>query len=268
MVATCPDEIRHGERTDGRRPLAGGFETSDTNLKWQALASMIGNTLRGLDADAAGGGTLGIGIDAAAFMNEYFEGIDEDHYTFITEVSAINNTDTSNPLLGSYPPGRTGRTMRDPLPAFMHYKYNKRGEPAVRLIKPGKRTPLIIDASLEEQRRPDFDRAMHVRTPYEEKGSKQQRQSNGKYRHIADYSLDELVALGWDGAKYVASGDHEAKGLWCPFVCGYDSDPENQYDRIDVVAGKRAGTIGLPQDEVGLYMDFPKRGMVQLNAGD
>lgn len=224
--------------------------------------------LHGLDADGEKGAALGVGVDAAAYMNEYFGSMDKDHYTFVAEASEADiSMSALNPLLGSYPPGRTGRTMRDPLPSFVHFKYFKRGTPVFRYIVPGKRTPLVIDASLAEQCRPDFDRAMHVETPYEEAGCKQQRQSNGKYRHIADYSLDELIALGWDGAKYVAQGNHAAKGLWCPFVCGYDSDSDNEYDTIDVTAGKKTGTVGLTDDEVGLYMDVAKKGVLQLGAG-
>jgi hypothetical protein len=230
------------------------------NLKWQALAFQIGSMLGGIDSGATGAGAF-----AAAFTKEYFDGVPRDSFTFIKEASESAAAENpSNPLIGAYPPGRTGRTARDPLAAFFHFKYSKRGEPVARLIKPGPRTPYIIKATREEQRRRGFDRAMHIQTPYEETGSKLQRQRNGRYRHVASYSLDELNAIGWDGAKYVAAGNHAAKGLWCPFVCGYDSDPDDRYDPIDVEAGKRAGTVGLLEDEVGLCMDVPRSGLVQL----
>jgi len=37
------------------------------------------------------------------------------------------------------------------------------------------------------------------------------------------------------------------------------------YEPIDVAAGKRAGTVGLPQEEVGLYMEVPQQGIMCLN---
>ena len=67
----------------------------------------------------------------------------------------------------------------------------------MRLIKPGKRTPLIIDAPLEEQRQRGFERSHYISTPYDEVGSKMTPQPNGKYHHIASYSIDELIELGW-----------------------------------------------------------------------
>ena len=113
-----------------------------------------------------------------------------------------------------------------------------------------------------------------VLCPYEEMESKLERQPNGKYRHISSYSLDELIDLVWDGARCVSTkGKHAAHGFFVPFVPGYDSDSEDEYEKIDIHAGKRAGTVGLPEDEVGLYMEFPdienlgNKHMVSLNDG-
>lgn len=230
------------------------------NLTWQALAIMIGNLLGTLDATEGAPAA----VVAATTTKAYFVKVPKERFTFTRESEANAAPDSSNPLLGAFPPGRTGRTPRDPLAAFFHFKYSKRGVPVVRLIKPGPRTPFILNASLAEQRSKDFNRAMHIQTPYKEEGSKLKRQSNGRYRHIASFSQEELRELGWDGAKYCSNGNHAAKGMWVPFVCGYDSDADDRYDPIDVAAGKRAGTIGLRDDEVGLYMDIPQQGLVRL----
>ena len=63
-----------------------------------------------------------------------------------------------------------------------------------------------------------------------------------------------------DGAKYNSS----TVGSWCPFICGYDSDSDDNYEPINVKAGKKVGTIGLLQDEVGLHMDVPGHGVMAV----
>lgn len=163
---------------------------------------------------------------------------------------------------GSYPYGRTGKTPQEPVAGFCHFKYGKQGEPVVRLIKPGKYTPYKLSS--------DGD----ISTPYEERGSKMKRERSAKYRHIASYSMEELIELGWDGAMYNSvRGRHAVKGCYVPFICGYDSDAEDDYEPINVQAGKLAGTIGLPPGEIGLYMILadlsnPDRGqVVQLKKG-
>lgn len=133
--------------------------------------------------------------------------------------------------------------MRDPLQSFIHFKFSKRGKHLTRTIKPGKYTPYVTCQDGE------------ICTPYQEQGSKMKKERNGKYRHIASYSMEELISLGWDGAMYVSLlGRHAAQGHYVPFICGYDSDPDDDYEPIDIQAGKRAGTIGLSSDEIGLYM--------------
>lgn len=82
--------------------------------------------------------------------------------------------------------------------------------------------------------------ANYFATPYTEVGSKEQRLSNGTCRHIADY----MYALdGWDGSKYLLNGSHAAERVWRPFICGYDSDEENQLDQINMATGKSARMI-------------------------
>ena len=183
-----------------------------------------------------------------SLMVEFFKGVSEDRHRFLVEScgSSENDEDHGNPLEGSYPYGRTGRTQRDPLQGFFHFKYSKRGKPVARLIKPGKYTAYCTT------KRGD------VSTPYEEHGSEIEVGPNGKCRHIASYTLDELIALGWDGAKYVSTQSRTAvTGQYVPFVVGYDSDKDDRYEEINVQAGKRAGTIGLTPEEVGLYMTIP-----------
>jgi hypothetical protein len=198
---------------------------------------------------------------AVAFMISYFQNVAKERYTFFVEKEEEQPQETRRtPLEGSYPYGRTGKTSRDPFAGFVHFKYSKRGEPVARLIKPGKCTPYHPTPSGD------------VATPYEEQGSKMKRAPSGKYRHIASYTIDELTELGWDGAMYSATkGRHAAIGLYVPFICGYDSDADDDYEPINIQAGKRAGTIGLPPDETGRYMEIPdmrnqgQRQLVQLN---
>ena len=231
----------------------GGFRASDLNLKCQGIAHLWGLLLSRLDRDASASSILDIDR-AAAFMASFFENIPRERYIFFVETEEEQAESRRSPLEGSYPYGRTGKTARDPLKAFWHFKYSKRGKPDARLIKPGKYTPYLLSE--------DGD----ISTPYTEEGSKLRRQPSGKYRHIASYSLDELIALGWDGAMYVSTrARHAANGHYVPFIVGYDSDADDEYEPIDVRAGRRAGTIGLPNNEVGLYMEVPEMsGGVQI----
>jgi hypothetical protein len=126
-------------------------------------------------------------------------------------------------------------------------KYNKAGQPDTRLVKPGKFTPFI----------PDEDGCADVLKWASPGEHKLERLPNGKYRHIASYTLDELIYLGWDGAMYVSTrGKHNVLGQYVPFINGYDSDFEDDYEPINVRAGKLARTIGRPFDEKGRHMIF------------
>lgn len=236
----------------------GDFNTSDLNLKRQALAHLWGTLLSRLDANV----TADPLIDkAASFMSDFFESISKDRYDFFVETQEEPaGVRRLNPMEGAYPYGRTGKSSRDPLHAFFHFKYSKTRKPVARLIKPGKYTPFHPTDGGD------------IATPYTEEGSKMRRGPSGKYRHIASYGLDELVALGWDGAKYVATqGKHAAVGQYVPFIPGYDSDDADEYEPIDVQRGKLAGVIGLSQEEAGLYMTVPDPStdggsrLVQLN---
>jgi hypothetical protein len=198
---------------------------------------------------------------AAEFMTEYFKSLSKESYTFFVEPrNDIDGSATRNPLVGNYPVHANGTSLQTPLCAFVHCKYSKSGKPSVRIVKQGKYTPFAL--------RSDGTPG----NPYPGgHGNKLERQPNGRFKHIASYTLEELTALGWDGAMYPSSrGKHEASGMYVPFIPGYDSDEDDEYDRIDVEAARQAGIVGLPPDEVGRYMymiDGPEKQMVQLQQG-
>ena len=223
----------------------GGFTASNLNFSRQGLAYFWALRLSRLDKDTMDSNDPLV-RGASNFIVSFFEGIDKSRYTFFVEPEEVQNATIGNPLEGSYAYGRTGRNIVEPLPGFLVFKYTRAGEPDVRVIKPGKHTPY--------RSTPDGD----VESPYEVTGCKMRRQPNGKYRHIASYSMDELVSLGWDGAMYGATrGSHAAVGHYVPYIPGYDSDADDEYEPIDIAAGKRAGVIGLPPEEDGLYMTLP-----------
>jgi hypothetical protein len=235
-----------GKTVGGKRMKPGTFISSDLNLRHQGMAHMWARFLARMDAasDSAPDSMID---KAATFMVSFFQEIPPERYSFFVEKVEKIITQKRNPLLGVYPFSRTGKTPRDPLQGLFHFKYSKRGKTVARAIKPGKYTPFILSPE------------GYIETPYRETGSKLRRQpESGKFRHIASYSLDELIDLGWDGAMYVCSqARHAATGQYVPFIVGYDSDEDDEYEPIDVQAGKRAGTIGLPADEIGLYMTIP-----------
>jgi hypothetical protein len=112
LIATCSDNVRNSRRTTGRKPRVGGFETSDLNLEWQALAHFVATLLGGLDYDDEDDdedSAIPRGVDwfdcnkAAMFMTDFFKDISKECYTFLLEDE------------GSHPSyGRTGRTSGDP----------------------------------------------------------------------------------------------------------------------------------------------------------
>lgn len=178
-----------------------------------------------------------------------------------------NSEMAPNPLDPSlhYDPRRRG-TRREALAGICHFKYKKNGEQKMRLLKPGKLTPYIMNASPREQRRRGFRASDHIETPYEEQGSKAVPLPNGKYRHLASFSLEGLRRLGWDGAMYTAlEGRHAATGMFVPFVCCYDSDPDDEYEPFDVQKARNAGIVGLSAEDDGAFFDVPSRGLMKMN---
>jgi hypothetical protein len=233
--------MRTGKTVGGKQMKPGSFSTSDLNCRRQAMAHLWAAFLSRLDASAYDNESNSIVDKVASFMTKFFQDIPKDRYIFFVEAEEARPL-RRNPLEGNYPFGRTGKTTRDPLCGFFHFKYSKRGKPVARAIKPGKFTPYILSEGGQ------------IATPYNETGSKIQ-PVGGRCRHIASYSLDELIDLGWDGAMYNSSqARHQARGYFVPFIAGYDSDEDDMYEPIDIEAGKRAGTIGLPPEEEGLYM--------------
>lgn len=99
----------------------GSFNSSDMNFKRQGMAHMWGDILSRLDSGVDDGTT---DVDeAAAFMLKFFEGIVKERYTFFIEKDGRPNQTHRNPLEGSYPYGRTGRSPREALAGFCHFKY-------------------------------------------------------------------------------------------------------------------------------------------------
>lgn len=260
-LQSFPEVMHSGKTVGGKRMKPGSFLTSDLNCRCQAMAHMWAALLSCLDVSASDDLSISIADKAATFMTRFFRDVPSERYRFVVETEELRTTLRRNPLEGSYPYGRTGKTTRDPLHGFFHLKYSKRGKPVARSIKPGKYTPFKLDS--------DGD----IQTPYTETGSKVIPQpSGGKCRHIASYSLDELIDLGWDGAMYVSSqAQHSARGQYVPFIVGYDSDEDDVYEPINIQAGNRAGTIGLPTDEIGMYMTISdmngSRTLVRLQKG-
>lgn len=175
-----------------------------------------------------------------------------------TKVKA-NTPPAPNPIDPSlpHPKGRTGNTKSDPLPGFMNFKYEKSSKPKARFIKPGKLTPFLNKSIQNDPDQTEF--------PYSQLSNQQVILPNGKYRHIASYSLEELCQLGWDGATYQGQ-TFEAE--WVPFVNGYDSDPEHEYEEFDIMTAKRYGIVG--QNDEGKYLATPGMGgrssVVQLKV--
>ena len=180
---------------------------------------------------------------ASAFTKSFFDQVEKSSYLFFVEEGNNSISHRRNPLEGTYPIGRTGKTSSDPLQAFWYYNVLQRDKAAVaaRVIVPGRHTPVLDQLLPVYQRRKKLERG-----------------SSGKYRHIASYSLDELVDLKWDGSLYFSEkGYHAANGYHVPFIPGYDSDSADDYEPIDVKRGKQEGVIGLSKDQIGLFITVP-----------
>jgi hypothetical protein len=248
-------ELRSGKTMTGS--TLKGFTATDLNFKIQGLAHFWGHLLSALDHDYTDQLSPIFDLDKiAAFTKSFFDKVEKSRYIFFAEEEKITAANKRNPLEGSYPFGRTGKTMGDPLLGYWSYGFSKRGERESRLVIPGRLTPLEVS----EEGLPVYIGA-----------KKLQLGSRGKYRHIASYSLEELLALNWDGSLYVSTrAKHAANGYHVPFIPGYDSDSEDEYEPIDIQNGKQQGTIGISDAQVGLYMEFPfddGTKLVQLSRG-
>jgi hypothetical protein len=91
LIAICSDNVRNSRRTTGRIPRVGGFETSDLNFEWQAMAHYVATLLGGLDHDDEDDADRRA-VDlfdckkAAMFMTGFFK-ISKERYTFFVEES-------------------------------------------------------------------------------------------------------------------------------------------------------------------------------------
>ncbi|GAX22654.1 hypothetical protein FisN_17Lh147 [Fistulifera solaris] len=248
-------ELRTGKAMTGSS--LKGFTASDLNFTIQGLAHFWGHLLSALDQDYTDQLSPIFDLDKiAAFTKSFFEKVEKSRYIFFVKEEKITAANNRNPLEGSYPFGRTGKTMGDPLLGYWSYAFSKRGERESRLVIPGRLTPLEVS----EEGLPVYIGAKKLKLG-----------SRGKFRHIASYSLNELLALNWDGSLYVSTrAKHAANGYHVPFIPGYDSDSEDEYEPIDIQRGKQQGTISLSDAQVGLYMEFPiddETKLVQLSRG-
>lgn len=249
FLATQGLDRQNAYSGDGRR--LRGFAISDASYERTGLVAPIASFLGELDFTE--GPYSEAAQKAAKFMEAFFSPEKEKLCEFMVEPSAEfieEDSVPTNPLLGNYAYGRSGRTAHDPLRAFMFFKHTKKGELRVRLIKPGKKTQYVTSDG-ETVAPYDAVETTSFKLPVK---------SNGRYRHIAGYSLKELVDMGWDGAKYNSTTIES----WVPYVPGYDSDSDDEYERVDLSEGKRQGLIGLTEDDVGLRMDIPGQKMVIL----
>ena len=53
--------------------------------------------------------------------------------------------------------------------------------------------------------------------------------NGNKRRHIGSLKKTELERLGWDGMRNMS---HSQGGNWVPFIRGYDSDSDYEYEPI------------------------------------
>jgi hypothetical protein len=141
--------------------------------------------------------------------------------------------------------------MNQPLLVDLLFKHRRNGTRKVRLIRLGKLAAYnpISDAIVPEE--PEHCKLVPL--------------PNGKYRHIATFSLKELRQIGWDGSMYLADdAHHAARGFWVPYVSGYDSDPDMDFEPFDMQEMRRKGTVGVREDEVGKFVYVPDRGIMEL----
>jgi hypothetical protein len=78
--------------------------------------------------------------------------------------------------------------------------------------------------------------------------------------------------MGWSHVRFHQRSRPWSSGSFVPYVVGYDSDEDDDYDLVDIQAGPAAGVIDLPPKEAGLYMTMPSgsdgdRQLVQIKNG-
>lgn len=146
---------------------------------------------------------------------------------------------------------------------------NKDGEqePAFRFVKPGK---LTKEKQILTFRMVDSgERKLCHLSPLSDSPPPKNKNYNKKkekyYRHIGSFTLRELRQIGWDGAMYQS----DYVGTWVPYVDGYDSEEDFEFEDFDQRQQRRNGIIGLPQTDVGKFMLLPDldgdQSLVQLS---
>jgi len=148
---------------------------------------------------------------------------------------------------------------------------NKDGEqePAFRFVKPGKLTKekqiltfRMVDSG---ERKLCHLTPLSDSSPSPKNNNKKKKKKEKYYRHIGSFSLRELRQIGWDGAMYQS----DYVGTWVPYVDGYDSEEDFEFEDFDQRQQRRNGIIGLPQSDVGKFMLLPDldgdQSLVQLS---
>ncbi|GAX28078.1 hypothetical protein FisN_2Hu104 [Fistulifera solaris] len=207
----------------------------DVNMKFRWMLHSLAHILSSIDKGTTENLAPEFDLDKIAAITEsFFDGIKPSRYAFfVDEEETVETVTPRNPLEVSYPYGRTGRTPNDPLQAYKFCRRNRRGNWMHRYIIPGSLAPPISGTYVYNGE------------------NKMKRGPRGKCRHIASYSLQELIDLNWDGSLYLSK---TAGGLPVPFIHGYDSESDDEYEPIDIERAKREGTIG---SSVGLYVLTP-----------
>jgi hypothetical protein len=174
-------------------------------------------------------------VSGATCLNSNVEIDDYDRYIRGTRVPK-STPEGANPLdMDIHYPHESNGTPNAPFQAFSMYKYTKTKEAKVRIVKPGKLTPIghLGDCPYDHAKSPQL-------VPL----------SIGKYRHIGSFSLKELRQIGWDGAMY----NSVSVGTWVPLVDGYESDNSDRYEPFDQRKARRERIIGLPVEDIEKYM--------------
>lgn len=146
-------ELRSGKTMKGSN--LKGFTASDLNFKLQGLSHFWGHLLSALDRDYTDQLSPVFDLDQiAAFTKSFFDKVEKSRYIFFVEEKTLTTESKKrNPLEGSYPFGRTGKSPRDPLQGYWSYSFSKRGTRVARLIVPGRLTPLEVPALYQGEKK-------------------------------------------------------------------------------------------------------------------
>lgn len=143
----------------------------------------------------------------------------------------------------------TAATRTNPIPCTLHLSYTSRGNERARLVYcpgPGSRKEALADI-----------RNTPTTTPSGSTPNQLVPLPSGRFRHISTFTRTELQQVGWDGSSRYSSST--CQGEWVPFIAGYDSDEDHNYEPIPsklLEAQKQAGIVGI-FPETGVYVTIP-----------